>query len=243
MKIKLQKINQIALGGAFFFLTFLLFFLSWNHFRPTSPTPSTTIHQPDLSISPKSPPPTVPPPTLKEHLEKPSLSSSSPTRENLQKEIDAVAAGIQQKAPPEALRDLAESGKYLQKNVSANAIDQMAEKLPLWQELPERATEPEFLPPEGDFDFETAQVHDVERFHDRDGQYRYSVLLFDAQGRTFRTEMAGAEGESLWKTMQLIKKNPLMEKVYRTLVIPLLDEMIRQEKKASINGEHVPPSI
>lgn len=142
-----------------------------------------------------------------------------------------MAALTQQKDPQQALRDLAESGKYLQKKVSPHAIDQISQKIHQWQKLPERATEPEFLPPEGDFDFETAQVHDVERFRDADGKYRYTILLFDAQGRTFQTEMTGMDGESLWKTMQLIKKNPLLEKIYRTMVIPLLDDIIRREKK------------
>lgn len=231
MRIKLRKNDKIAACGAVVFLTWILLFLSWSHFRPPLPSSSASS---SLSTSHKIPPQPpqksmTPPKSLEKHLEKLPFSTPSPTPEKVQQEILSIAADTQQKDPRQAIQDLAESGKYLQKKVSSHAIDQISQRFQQWQKLPERATEPEFLPPAGNFDFETAQVHDVERFQDTNGKYKYTVLLFDSHGRTFRTEITGAEGESLWKTMQLIKKNPLMEKIYRTMVIPLLDEMIQKK--------------
>ena len=38
-------------------------------------------------------------------------------------------------------------------------------------------------------------------------------------------ELGIEEGEQLYRTFQLIKKNPLLEKVYRQVVMGLLDKL------------------
>ena len=90
-----------------------------------------------------------------------------------------------------------------------------------------RATAPAKEPIPGEFDLDTAQLHDVRREMLADGSFKYVAILIDAAGRTQETEMAATEGESAFKTFELIKQNPLLERVYRGVVMSLLDKMLK----------------
>lgn len=91
-----------------------------------------------------------------------------------------------------------------------------------------RAVRPAEKPVDGEFDFKTAQLHDVRREPLEGGGFRYVTVLLDAAGRTNETELSAAEGEQLYKTWELIKANPLLEKVYRGIVMQLLDKLDRK---------------
>lgn len=91
----------------------------------------------------------------------------------------------------------------------------------------ERATAPAKEPIAGEFDLNSAQLHDVRREMLEDGKFKYIAVLIDPAGRTQETEMPAAEGESAFKTFELIKQNPLLERVYRGVVMSLLDKMTK----------------
>jgi hypothetical protein len=95
-----------------------------------------------------------------------------------------------------------------------------------------RATAPAAEEISGPFDFDTAQLHDVLREQRDDGGYQYFAVLLDADGRTTRVELNRGEGEQLYSTMQRIKANPLLERVYRKAVMPLLDQMLSAARQA-----------
>jgi hypothetical protein len=90
-----------------------------------------------------------------------------------------------------------------------------------------RASEPAKEPVAGEFEIDTAQLHDVRREELADGTFKYTAILIDAAGRTQETELSAAEGESAYRTFELIKQNPLLERVYRGIVMSLLDKMLR----------------
>jgi hypothetical protein len=46
------------------------------------------------------------------------------------------------------------------------------------------------------------------------------------------TELTAAEGESLHNTFQLIKKSPMLEKIYRSVVMGTLDRLLNKKPKA-----------
>jgi hypothetical protein len=79
----------------------------------------------------------------------------------------------------------------------------------------------------GDFDFDSAQLHDMRREMREDGTFKYTAILLDAEGRTQETEMTATEGESAYKTFELMKQNPLLERLYRGVVMSLLDKVLR----------------
>jgi hypothetical protein len=91
----------------------------------------------------------------------------------------------------------------------------------------ERAERPANEPIAGDFDFATAQLHDVLRVQVEDGKFTFTAILVDAEGRKFESPMSQADGGTAYRTMQLIKSNPLLEKVYRGLVMSMLDKMLK----------------
>ncbi len=93
-----------------------------------------------------------------------------------------------------------------------------------------RATVPAKEAPRGAFDFDTAQFHDIQRFPKDGGGFCYVTVLLDAQGRTFEAEVTQQEGESIYAAMQRIKANPLLEQVYRQIVMPLLDQLLAGAK-------------
>ncbi len=105
------------------------------------------------------------------------------------------------------------------------SVDQIAASLKGWLGTGERATRPADEPVAGEFDFSTAQLHDVRR-DDSGGAIRYTAILLDAAGRTTESELTPAEGESVYRVMQLMKDNPLLERVYRGVVLSLLDKLM-----------------
>ncbi|WP_425614291.1 hypothetical protein NA78x_004158 [Anatilimnocola sp. NA78] len=91
----------------------------------------------------------------------------------------------------------------------------------------QRATEPSKEPVAGEFDLDTAQLHDVRREMLEDGTFKYTAVLLDSAGRTMDSPMPAEEGESAYKTFELIKSNPLLERVYRGVVMSLLEKMLK----------------
>ncbi|NLF68023.1 MAG: hypothetical protein GX575_03100 [Candidatus Anammoximicrobium sp.] len=95
-----------------------------------------------------------------------------------------------------------------------------------------RAAEPAKTAPEGEFDFATAQFHEIRRFSSNGDGFRYVTILLDAQGRTLETEVSEQEGAPIYQVMQRIKANPLLEQVYRQIVMPLLDQVVTAARQA-----------
>lgn len=90
-----------------------------------------------------------------------------------------------------------------------------------------RATEPAKGPVPGEFDHDTGQLHDVRRERLENGTFKYVAVLIDSAGRTQEAELTAAEGESAYKTFELMKQNPLLERVYRGVVMSLLDKVLK----------------
>ncbi len=93
-----------------------------------------------------------------------------------------------------------------------------------------RAAEPSAAPVKGEFDFGTAQLHDVKREKDASGVWVYTAILVDSAGRKFESPMDPSGGETAYRTMLLIKSNPLLEKVYRGVVMSILDQALEGAK-------------
>lgn len=90
-----------------------------------------------------------------------------------------------------------------------------------------RASKPAKQPPPGDFDFSTAQLYDVRREANEKGGWKYTAILLDKDGRTSDAELDEPEGKQAFETFELIKSNPLLERVYRGLVTGLMDKLLK----------------
>jgi hypothetical protein len=82
----------------------------------------------------------------------------------------------------------------------------------------------------GTFDFSTAQPHDCRRIANDDGTFTYIAVMIDAQGRTQEVPLDAATGEQLYNTLQIVKSNPLLERVYRGTVMGILDKLLREQR-------------
>ena len=123
----------------------------------------------------------------------------------------------------ERLRTLTEE---LNRTGSEESVAELATKFQKWLGTDKRAAAP-VAGASGEFDLGTAQLHDVRRDANPDGSYAYTSVLVDAAGRQMETSMTVAEGENLFRIMELIKANPLLERVYRSVVMSLLDKLTR----------------
>lgn len=94
-----------------------------------------------------------------------------------------------------------------------------------------RAAQPAAERPPGDFDFDTAQFHDMQRHPKEPAGYRYVTVLLDAEGRTLEVDVSEQEGKPIYETLQRIKANPLLEQIYRQIVMPLLDQLMAGVKR------------
>lgn len=97
----------------------------------------------------------------------------------------------------------------------------------------QRSDQPKGLSSPAVFDVAAAQFHDIRRETNPAGSWRYVCILIDAQGYLFEVEMEAEDGRRLYETMQRIKQNPLLERVYRQVAMPLLDQLIHSAQPSS----------
>lgn len=129
--------------------------------------------------------------------------------------------------PEQQFQKLQAASKRLSQLSSDKSVGEMSGQLRKVLDLPERATQPMADAAETDgFDPESAQLHDVLKEVSDDGHDQYMAVLLDAQGRTSKLPLSEDEGKKLHRLMKLIKSNPLLERVYRELAMPLLDQLL-----------------
>lgn len=182
------------------------------------PTPG--LRDPDLDRSPETADP---------------LSPDAIVRLRVERAIDDA----RQLDSGQQLDRLKELSGELNKVSTEESLDQLTTQLQGFLGLKPRANRPADQPAEGPFDIATAQINDVRREELKEGGFKYFAILLDAAGRTQETEIDEETGEQLYRTFELIKTNPLLEKVYRQVVMSLLDKII---DPATVEKPQSPPA-
>jgi hypothetical protein len=72
-------------------------------------------------------------------------------------------------------------------------------------------------------------MHDITKQTDEQNNVRYLIVMIDAQGLTQTIDIDAENGERLYKTMKLIKSNPLLERVYRNIIMGILDQVLKDQ--------------
>jgi hypothetical protein len=165
-------------------------------------------------------------------LVRPTAATSDVRGPLVQAKLDAIVAEQQKRAPSEQLQRLDSVSAGLERVTSAPSLDELAVHFQSWLGYGSRAAEPHPRAAVGPFDFSTAQLHDVARYSAGAESWRYVSVLLDAQGRTMEVELSAEQGETLYELMQRIKANPLLEKIYRTIAMPLVDQLLRDTRAA-----------
>ncbi len=109
---------------------------------------------------------------------------------------------------------------------SEGSIDAMASAVSALMGTDKRAVQPAEEPVAGAFDLSSSQFHDIKRYPREGGGWRYVAVLLDAEGRTKEVEMDEEEAEVAYLTLERIKNNPLLSKVYRQMAMPLFDQLM-----------------
>lgn len=154
------------------------------------------------------------------------------TAQMVRKRVEEVASESAALSDAERLARLDALSQRLNQVTDEASINSLAGAMHSFLGTKPRATKPAKEAPSGAFDFDTAQFHDIQRFAKDEGGFRYVTILLDAQGRTFQAEVSEQEGEPIYETMQRIKANPLLEQVYRQIVMPLLDQLVDAHKQS-----------
>lgn len=100
-------------------------------------------------------------------------------------------------------------------------------------------------PISGSFDTDTSQLQEVIRTQDESGRWQYESVLVDAEGRTMTVPMSAAEGETVYNTFESMKQFPMAEGIYRGVVMPLLQRMVKARElavKAASEAERIQAS-
>ena len=146
----------------------------------------------------------------------------------LAQEIQRGISATSEKTGQENLEELARLSNKLNRVSTEQGVEEVNGTIGRLLGTGERATTPVENTPSGPFDYTSAQVHDVRQETSADGTLRYVAIMLDAAGRTQNVEMDAAHGEQLWRTMQIVKSNPLLERVYRGVVMGLIDQALKE---------------
>jgi len=186
------------------------------------------------------------------------IHEDDPAPANFQQQFAASLAATEQLSEAQRIESLDSATSRLDRISSEASLDDVANRLQSWLGLAPRAAQPAAVSvptknetpenvaavdasvdpsrpaaTESKFDFETAQLHDVKRVVEPDRRPQYFCVLLDASGQTIEVPLEESEGEPIYSLMEKIKAHPLLEKIYRQLAMPLLDQMVKAERTAS----------
>ena len=182
-------------------------------FRPLQPAPVQILPAPGAGEA-QPPEPELP------------ADPSQVTDNMVQARVDAAVAKAAGRSAPENLDRLDQMSQRLNQVSSPSSVGELAGVFQQFVGSKQRAHQPVEPSTPGEFDHGTAQFHDVKRYAKEPHGWRYVAVLLDAAGRTIEVDMDELEGERAYVTLERIKTNPLLEQVYRQILMPLLDKML-----------------
>ena len=165
---------------------------------------------------------------------------SQVTDDMVRARLDAAVAKAAGRSAQENLDRLDQMSQRLNKVASPGSVGELAGTFQQFVGTKPRADQPVEHSASEDFDYETAQFHDVKRYAKEPSGWRYVAVLLDAAGRTVEVEMDEPDGERVYVTLERIKANPLLEQVYRQIAMPLLDKMLGGLKPAAKPKDEMP---
>jgi hypothetical protein len=169
------------------------------------------------------------PPELRADLldEQRPADPASATGQWVQARVMAEVAAAEKFTKEEKFQQLQALSGQLDRLSTAESVEAVTTRLAALLGTDTRAQQPAAEPVPGEFDFDTVQMHDVKRSGDGRGGFDYVGILLDAEGHTMETPLPPTEGEQLYRVMELVKSNPLLERVYRGLAMSLLDKLLK----------------
>lgn len=139
----------------------------------------------------------------------------------------------------EKLSELEKNLRRLNSISDQQSVNEVTETIADTLGLDSRAYASDKTPAEGRFDFDSAQLEDVTRQRGEDGSWIYQSVLVDGEGRKMSVPM-GADGEPMYRAFEQMKKYPIAESIYRSVVMPMLQSLLEAEE-AKRTGDPIEP--
>lgn len=152
-------------------------------------------------------------------------------RSRLLQDVREQMKQAQARGDQENFERLKQLSADLRRNSTTKTVDEMTEFF--GGVFGNRATTPDPQKADQEFDVSTAQMHDISKAIDDQGNARYVLVMIDAKGVSREVEIDNENGQRLYKTMQLIKSNPLLEKVYRNILMGILDQVLKEQTEST----------
>lgn len=159
-------------------------------------------------------------------------------RSELLRDIREQMKLAQQRGDQDSFERLKQLSADLRRNSTKKTVDEMSEFF--GGVFGQRASAPDPRRTNEEFDVSTAQMHDISKLSDELGEVRYVLIMVDAKGVAREVQIDNENGQRLYKTMELIKSNPLLEKVYRNILMGILDQVLK-EQSSKDPGEPASP--
>ena len=162
--------------------------------------------------------------------------------DQIQKSVESQIDQMKNVPEEKKLDELEKNLKRLESITSPKSLQKTSETIAGGLGLDTDQYAKDKRPAKGAFDASTAQIQDVSRRRDKAGKWIYESELVDGEGRTMKVEMSASEGETVYNTFQQMKKFPMAEGIYRSVVMPLMQKMVEAEqvaKEAAIEAERI----
>jgi hypothetical protein len=162
--------------------------------------------------------------------------------EQIEKSVQSQIEQVKQLPDEKKLSELEKNLRRLDAIANPESVEDVSGKIASTLGLNTEQYQPKATPAAGVFDANTAQLQDVTRTRSASGMWQYESVLVDAGGRTMKVPMSAAEGETVYNTFEQMKKFPLAQGIYRSVVMPLIQKMLSAEdaaSKASIAAERL----
>ncbi|MEZ5944537.1 MAG: hypothetical protein R3C18_24375 [Planctomycetaceae bacterium] len=159
----------------------------------------------------------------------------------IKRELERKRQEAESQTPEEMVADLKKLGSQLESVASPESVDQTTSVLQATLGVKPAAVPDESADP-AEFDPDSAQLFDVSRAENDAGEFVYTAILVDRNGVQSELELTAEEGEQLYKTFQLMKQFPLLEKVYRNVAAGLIDQILEQDSTNEKPAAEIKPS-
>lgn len=147
-------------------------------------------------------------------------------RSSIESQLEQVAA-----VPPEKkLKELDKNLKRLEQVSDTESVERVTQTIAesIGIDSNQFAEKPE--PVDGEFDHKTAQIEDVIRTKNDDGDWQYEAVMVDADGHKLKTPLTETEGETVYDAFEKMKKYPIADGIYRQIVMPMLQKILETPK-------------
>ena len=156
----------------------------------------------------------------------PATSGESVPADQIKASLDSALQQTEKLSEERMLSELEKKLRRLQSISSAESVQDTTHKIANTLGLSPGPV-PSAKPVKGTFDTKTAQIHEVTRIRAENGDWLYESVLVDAAGRTQKIPLPKSEGEITYSTFQQLKQFPMADGIYRQLVMPMLQNMLK----------------